>query len=182
MNERGALLGGNENRCEKVCWAMWIVLEEQVWISLTSRCSTTFAITRVDSGRLDNGRHWRIAKSERLWLYHGGGRPIEQISHLIVPKHLFTAKQVVEVFIERVVCKHAIPKSIITNGDEIFLSNFQKELFTAMGTVLKRSTTFHPQIDGQMKRVNRCLETFLRLFCSEQRAKIQVHNMGRTMV
>ena len=96
---------------------------------------------------------------------------LSKIGHFVPLKHPFIAKQMAEVFIKRVVSKHRIPELLITNRDKIILSNFWKALFTGMGTVLKRSTAFHPQTDGKAERVNRSLETFLRCFCIEQLGK-----------
>ena len=105
---------------------------------------------------------------------------LSKYSYFLTLKHSYTAKQWASIFLERVVSKHGIPKSIskhgipksiITDRDKIFLSNFWKELFTTMDTLLKRSTTCHPQTDGQTERVNRCLETYLRCFCNEHARK-----------
>lgn len=59
---------------------------------------------------------------------------------------------------------HGIPDSIISNGDKVFLSQFWRELFQLQGMVLKHSTTYHPQTDGEIVVVNRCVETYLRRF------------------
>lgn len=89
---------------------------------------------------------------------------LSKYAYFITLKHLFSVKHVATVFIDRIIGKHGIPKSIISNQDKIFLSNFWKELFAMMGTILKRSAAFHPQI----RESESMLGTYLRCFCYEQ--------------
>lgn len=93
---------------------------------------------------------------------------LTKFAHFIPLKHPYTASSVAQAFMDRVVTMHGLPNSIVTDRDTIFLSHFWKELFKLYKVNLHLSTAYHPQTDGQTKRVNQCLEMFLR--CAVQDA------------
>jgi transposase InsO family protein len=57
---------------------------------------------------------------------------------------------------------HGVPKKIISDRGTQFSSHFWQQLHEALGTHLKFSSAYHPQIDGHIERTNQILEDMLR--------------------
>jgi hypothetical protein len=61
----------------------------------------------------------------------------------------------------RTVCLYGVPKKIVSDRGTQFTSKFWKRLHGTVDTQLRFSSTYHPQTDGQTKRVNQILEGML---------------------
>jgi transposase InsO family protein len=66
---------------------------------------------------------------------------------------------------------HGLPSTIVSDRDMIFTSHLWRELFRLAGVELRMSSAYHPQLDGQIERVNQCMETFLRYFANATPSK-----------
>jgi hypothetical protein len=64
-------------------------------------------------------------------------------------KKQITTEQTANLFFQYVWVHFGLPTSIISDRDIQFLGDFWTSLWRMMDTKLKRSTTFHPQTDGQ---------------------------------
>ena len=83
---------------------------------------------------------------------------LNKLAHFLSLAHSLTTKTMAKKFVEGVVKLHGMPRTIISDQNLIFISNFWSEFFKLSGTQLKVSSTYHPQNNGQSKVVNRCVE------------------------
>jgi len=59
---------------------------------------------------------------------------------------------------------HGLPESIISDRGAQFAVGIIRELNNLLGIQTKLSTAYHPQMDGQIERINQELEQYLRVF------------------
>jgi hypothetical protein len=87
---------------------------------------------------------------------------LAKVAHFITVKTTYTSAKLAKIYMTRIVCLHGVPRSIVSDRETQFTSKFWNQLHETLGTRLEFSTAFHPQIDGQIERVNQILEDMLR--------------------
>ena len=70
-------------------------------------------------------------------------------------KKTINAEKTANIFFQNVSVHFGLPTSIVSDRDSRFVGNFSSKLWYMMDTKLKKSTSFHPQTDGQPEVVNR---------------------------
>ena len=75
-----------------------------------------------------------------------------------------TAQDLADIFIANVFSKHGTPHDIVSDRGSKFTSDFWTAFSQAVKIRQNLSTAFHPESDGQTERVNRIMETYLRLY------------------
>jgi hypothetical protein len=72
---------------------------------------------------------------------------LTKIAHFIPVHTTYNAKKYVEIYLDRIICLHGVPKMIISNRGAQFVAWFWEQLQEALETKLFRSSAYHPQTD-----------------------------------
>jgi hypothetical protein len=92
-------------------------------------------------------------------------------THFIPVNLTHKKSNIVDVYMREIDQSHGILKTIVSDRDSKFTSNFWKGLFNGFGTNLNFSTTYHPELDRQTKRVNQVIEDMLRMSVMDKPSK-----------
>jgi hypothetical protein len=87
---------------------------------------------------------------------------LTKVAHFIPIKTTYYGLQLVELYMSRIVCLRGVLKKIVSDRGTQFASKFWERLHKTLDTLLRFSSAYHPQTDGQTKRVNQILEDMLR--------------------
>ena len=89
---------------------------------------------------------------------------LSKMTHFVATIKGMLAEGLVRLFRDNVWKLHGLPESVVSNRGLQFAAELTKELNQMLGVETKLSTVFHPQTDGQTKRMNQELEQYLRFF------------------
>ena len=87
---------------------------------------------------------------------------LTKMTHFAPVKNESAAADMAQAFVEHVWNAHGMPLQITTDRGMEFTNAFSKSLCNIIGTRHIKSTSYHPQTDGQTERMNRVLANMLR--------------------
>src|SRR5690242_10817706 len=87
---------------------------------------------------------------------------LTKVAHFLPVHTTDKAQKYAELYIDRIVCLHGLPRTIVSDQGAPFVARFWEQLQESLGTKLIRSSAYHPHTDGQTERVNQILEDMLR--------------------
>jgi hypothetical protein len=67
-----------------------------------------------------------------------------KMAHFIPVHTTYTAKKYAEIYLDRIICLHGVPKMIISDRGAQLVARFWEQLQASLGTKLLRSSAYHP--------------------------------------
>jgi hypothetical protein len=108
---------------------------------------------------------------------------LTKYAHFCALSHPFKDSTIATAFMDTVQKLHGNPNIIVSDKDPIFTEHFWIDLFSCLGTQLAHSSSYHPQPDGQIEIVKKCLEVYLHCFVSNKtNTMVQMVTLGRMVV
>ena len=96
---------------------------------------------------------------------------VDQFTKMIRLKATMTnisSEEIVKIYRDDIWKLHRIPRKILSNRGPQFASKFMEEFTKALKTKRQLSMAYHPQIDGQMERINQGIGMFLQHYMNYQ--------------
>nr|GEU55498.1 putative reverse transcriptase domain-containing protein [Tanacetum cinerariifolium] len=96
-------------------------------------------------------------------------------AHFLPMREDYKMDRLVRLYLNKIVTRHGVSISIISNRDNQFTSRFWQSMQEALGTWLEISTVYHPLTDGQSERTIQTLEDMLKACVLDFRGSWDVH-------
>jgi transposase InsO family protein len=93
---------------------------------------------------------------------------LTKMAHFIPTTTTVDSEQTAKLYYRHVFKNHGLPRDIVSDRGPQFVSQFTRHLLEKLEIQGNRSTSHHPQSDGQTERVNQTLEQYLRVYCDYQ--------------
>jgi hypothetical protein len=93
---------------------------------------------------------------------------LTKAAHFIPVKLTHMTINIADIYMREFYRLQGIPKTIVSDRDPKFTSNFWKGLFNAFEKKLNFSTTYHSESDGKIERVNQVNKDMFRLYVMDK--------------
>ena len=96
---------------------------------------------------------------------------LTKYAKFVLCKITMTAEELARLLLKKIFADHGIFEQIISDKNKLFTSKFNTGLRKTLGMKESMFTAFHPQTDGQTKRMNQTLKQYFRLFTGNNKHK-----------
>ena len=89
---------------------------------------------------------------------------LSKMTHFVATMEGTSVEGLARLFRDNIWKLHGLLESVVSDRGPQFAAELTKELNRMLGIKTKLSTVFHPQMDGQMERMNQEMEQYLQFF------------------